>query len=51
MAFGALGVPLGNIETAFRPDEPDADAVQCLVQAKVSGGGRGVVEGEDGPSK
>jgi hypothetical protein len=50
-AVGALEAPVSNIFAAMGPEEPEADAMECLVDSHVTGGGGGMVSGENVTAK
>ena len=50
-AVGALLAPVGHVLVDLRPKEVEAEAVECFESAHVTGGGGGIVGGEDGAAK
>ena len=50
-AVGALLAPVGHILADLRPKEAEVEAVKHFVSAHVTGGGGGMVGGEDGVVK
>ena len=49
--MGALLAPVGHILADLRPKEAEAEAVKHFVSVHVTGGGGGMVGGEDGVAK